>query len=43
MQPTSLMAPVFKGRSTADADIESLWLYLKEVKTQPLPAGMAGP
>jgi mono/diheme cytochrome c family protein len=38
--PGSLMPPVFSARSTADEDIESLWLYLKELKTQTLPDGM---
>jgi hypothetical protein len=34
------MPPLFTGRKAADKEIESIWTYLKEVDSQPLPEGL---
>jgi cytochrome c2 len=39
-QPGTLMPPLFAGRKAADKEIESIWTYLKEVDSQPLPEGL---
>lgn len=39
-QPGTMMPPMFMGRKTADKDVESIWIYLKELEGQPLPEGL---
>lgn len=39
-QPGTMMPPMFMGRKKADQEIESLWIYLKEIEGQPLPEGL---
>lgn len=40
VQPGTLMPPMFMGRPKADAEIEQLWTYLKEIDQQLLPEGL---
>ncbi|MES2597696.1 MAG: c-type cytochrome [Verrucomicrobiota bacterium] len=39
-QPGTMMPPMFMGRKSADKDVESIWIYLKELEGQPLPDGL---
>lgn len=39
-QTGTVMPPMFVGRKKADQEIESLWIYLKELEGQPLPEGL---
>lgn len=39
-QPGTMMPPMFMGRKKADQEIESIWIYLKELDGQPLPEGL---
>lgn len=39
-QPGTMMPPMFMGRKKADQEIESIWIYLKEIEGQPLPEGL---
>ncbi len=39
-QPGTLMPPLFMGRKAAEKEVESIWTYLKEVDSQPLPEGL---
>lgn len=39
-QVGTMMPPMFIGRKKADLEIESLWIYLKELDGQPLPEGL---
>ncbi|TDU62564.1 cytochrome c [Prosthecobacter fusiformis] len=39
-QPGTMMPPMFMGRKKAQTEIESLWIYLKELDGQPLPEGL---
>lgn len=39
-QPGTMMPPMFMGRKKADQEIESIWIYLKELEGQPLPEGL---
>ena len=39
-QPGTMMPPMFMGRKKADQEIESMWIYLKELEGQPLPEGL---
>ena len=40
VQPGTLMPPLFNGRKQAAKEVESIWTYLKEVDSQPLPEGL---
>jgi mono/diheme cytochrome c family protein len=40
MQMGTPMPPVFVGRKHADEEIRQLWLYLKDLRQQPLPEGL---
>ena len=39
-QPGTLMPPLFTGRKAADNEIESIWVYLREAASLPLPEGL---
>jgi len=39
-QVGTMMPPMFMGRKKANLEIESLWIYLKELEGQPLPEGL---
>jgi len=39
-QPGTMMPPLFTGRKAAEKEVESIWTYLKEVDSQPLPEGL---
>lgn len=39
-QVGTMMPPMFMGRKKADLEIESIWIYLKELEGQPLPEGL---
>ncbi|MES2737192.1 MAG: hypothetical protein V4672_12785 [Verrucomicrobiota bacterium] len=39
-QPGTMMPPMFMGRKKANQEIESIWIYLKELEGQPLPEGL---
>jgi cytochrome c553 len=39
-QTGTVMPPMFIGRKKAGQEIESLWIYLKELEGQPLPDGL---
>ncbi len=39
-QPGTLMPPLFAGRKAAEKEIESIWTYLREAPSLPLPEGL---
>lgn len=39
-QPGTLMPPMFMARKNSDKEIESIWTYLRELPSQPLPPGL---
>lgn len=39
-QPGTLMPPLFAGRKAAEKEIESIWTYLREAASLPLPEGL---
>jgi cytochrome c2 len=39
-QPGTMMPPLLTGRKGAEKEVETIWTYLKEVESQPLPEGL---